>query len=65
MSLRGATDLVATWQSAGKHPYLQGRFREIPTSHDLTSTSKDDFNTKLTSTTKLVSVIAPRDDVFI
>ena len=33
--LRGATNFVATWQSAGKHPYLQWRFREIPTAPNM------------------------------
>ena len=30
LSLRGATDFVATWQSAGKHPYYNGASARSP-----------------------------------
>ena len=45
-----------------KAPCKYGRFREIPTSHDLTSTTMVAYNIKSTSVAMLHAIIAPRDD---
>ena len=42
---------------------LQGRLREIPTSHNLQSTTMVDCNIKSTSVEIFYAIIAPRDDI--
>ena len=57
MSLRGATDFVATWQSAGKHPYYNGASARLP--RHLTCASIGLLFQKEISDNK-----APRNDIF-
>ena len=46
-----------------KAPLRQWRFREIPTSHDLTSTTMVAYNIKFTSVAVLYVIVAPRNDI--
>ena len=63
MSLRSKAVFALLWQSAGKQPYQQWRFREIPTSRDITLTIRIDCNIMFAGVTMLLRIIAPLDDI--
>ena len=46
-----------------KATLLQGRFREIPTSRDITLTIRIDCNIMFAGVTMLLGIIAPLDDI--